>query len=249
MSTDTQTANGTSIRKPVNRILRRSGHPVAVLVTAGVVIVVLTGVGFLLRSNPVDLALSQTLNVMHTGSFGRLTNRVYEVFAPVPAIALTVVVTGVIWVLSRQLRVAVAFAGVVAVTWIPSDIVKLLVHRPRPDVHLLAHPFAPVQLDPSYPSGHTVFVTAFVLALLFVLRSTRWFPAGVILGTVLIVGVAVPLAIDAVHYPTDVAASVVWSLAVAPAARLIWVDWLMPLVPFLRDPAHIPHRVAARSGS
>ncbi|MEN0102741.1 MAG: hypothetical protein AAGC90_07430, partial [Curtobacterium sp.] len=40
--------------------------------------------------------------------------------------------------------------------------------------------------------------------------------------------------IDAVHYPTDALASVAWALAVAPAARLVWVDWLMPRIPYLR---------------
>jgi hypothetical protein len=55
-------------------------------------------------------------------------------------------------------------------------------------------------------------------------------------GTIPILVIAVSLAIDAVHYPTDIAASIVWSLALAPASRLVWVDWVMPRIPFLALP-------------
>ena len=221
-------------RAQLSGILRPSRHPVAVLVTAAVAIVAITVVGFLLRSHTIDLALSETLNKAHTGFVGGVANVVYTVFGPLPAIILTALATAIIWAVSRQLKVGLAFAGVVAATWIPSDLVKLLVHRPRPDVHLMSHPFSPVQVDPSFPSGHTVFITAFVIALVYVLRDTRWVWVAAIAGGVLVVGVGLCLAIDAVHYPTDVVASILWSLAVAPAARLIWVDWLMPLIPGLR---------------
>ncbi|MDQ1131236.1 phosphatase PAP2 family protein [Microbacterium sp. SORGH_AS_0888] len=215
-------------------ILRPSRHPAAVLVTAVVAVALLTALGFVLRSHPIDLALSQRLNTLHTGAIGAISNAAYAVISPVPAIAITVVLTGVVWAASRQLRVAVAFAVVVAATWIPSDLVKLLVHRPRPDVALMTYPFSPVQPDPSYPSGHTVFIVTLVIAVILLLRGTRWLPVGVAVGAVLIALVGAALSIDAVHYPTDVAASIVWALAVAPAARLIWVDWLTPRIPFLR---------------
>lgn len=237
MSTPAPTVTSRA-RARVNGILRPSQHPLAILVTAAITIVALTSIGFVLASHPIDVALSQALNMSYAGSMGRLTNTVYKLFSPIPAILITVVATAVIWALSRQLRVAAAFAGVVAATWIPSDLIKLAVHRPRPDIHLMTHPFFPVQLDPSYPSGHTVFIAAFVIAVIFVLRGTRWLPLAVILGTILVIVVAVSLSIDAVHYPTDVVASILWSLAVAPAARLIWVDWLMPRIPLLRHPAH-----------
>jgi membrane-associated phospholipid phosphatase len=107
------------------------------------------------------------------------------------------------------------------------------VHRHRPDVHLLPHPFA-VQPDPSYPSGHTVFVVAFVMALCWVLRGTRWHPVAVVVGTVAVVVVVLSVTIDAVHYPSDALASVVWALAVTPAARLVGVQLIMPRIPLLR---------------
>jgi undecaprenyl-diphosphatase len=220
--------------RPVNGILRPSRHPVFVVVIAVLGALLVTAVGFALRSHAIDLALAQALNTLHTGVVGTVTTLVYRGLEPVSAIAITIVTTGLIWLSTRQYRVAVAFAGMVAITWIPSDIVKILVSRPRPEAALLTHPFVPAQVDASYPSGHTVFITAFVIALLFVLRGTRWMPVGVVLGVIAVLGVATAVTIDAVHYPTDTVASIVWAVTVAPGARVVWVDWIMPRVPGLR---------------
>jgi undecaprenyl-diphosphatase len=48
------------------------------------------------------------------------------------------------------------------------------------------------------------------------------------------VGIALAVAIDAVHYPTDAVASVLWGLTVTPGVRVVLVDWLLPKVAFLR---------------
>lgn len=220
----------------VNGILRPSQHPIPVLVTAAVAIILISVAGLVLKSHAVDLALAQALNRLHTGFIGGVTSSVYHALEPVWAIVITVIVTGVIWWVTRKLPVAAAFAGVVAFTWLPSSIVKSLVDRPRPDALALSHPFSPLQLDPSYPSGHTVFVTTFVIAMLFVLQGTKWMPLAVILGIVAVLGIAFSVTIDAVHYPTDALASILWAVAVAPAVRIVWVDWLMPLIPGLRPP-------------
>ncbi len=215
-------------------ILERSSVPLTTIIVAVVVAVVLTVIGFVLRATQPDQGLAEALNSLHTGGTALLTNTVYHVFSPAEAIIITVIITAVIWWRQRDIRPAAAFAGLVAVTWIPSDIVKIIVGRPRPDVHLLAHAYTPYQVDASYPSGHTVFVTALVIALVYLFRRTRWERLTIVLGTILVIIVLVSLTIDAVHFPTDVLASVVWSLGVAPAARVVWVDWIMPRIPFLR---------------
>jgi undecaprenyl-diphosphatase len=222
-------------------ILERSPYPLVSVAIAVIAVVVITIVGFTLGT--VDLGLSKALNALHTGFIGAFSTAVYHVISPAPAIGITVIVTGVLWAVQRDIRPAAAFAGTVAITWVPSDLVKELVHRPRPDTSLLPHPFA-TQPDPSYPSGHTVFIVAIVIALTWVLRDTRWHTLAVTLGTVVVVVVVLSLTIDAVHYPTDTVASVVWALAVAPAARLVWVDWAMPRIPVLRRPALTARRTA-----
>ncbi len=206
-------------------ILRRADHPVRLLGAAAAAFVVLVVAGIALRPGQ-DIGLAQVLNRLHTGLVGTLSTAVYRIFEPVPSVVLTAVVAVVVWIV-KDLRTGAAFAGVVALTWIPTEIVKVVVHRGRPDVHVMPFPYLPVQTDPSFPSGHTAFIVALVVALAFLLRGTRWHPVVVGVGTAVVLLVALALAVDAVHYPSDIAASVVWSLAVAPAARLVWVDWVM----------------------
>lgn len=116
------------------------------------------------------------------------------------------------------------FAVTIAATWLSLAVVKLIVHRPRPDSSLLPFPFTPAQVDASYPSGHTAFVTALVVTIVLGLtaKRSRWV-AGII-GALLIVGVATALVVDGVHFPSDVIASIAWGIVVAPLARTLWVS-------------------------
>lgn len=144
---------------------------------------------------------------------------VYTALEPVTAIILTVLSTVAVAVASRSTRIAAAFAGTVALTWLPIAAIKLVVARPRPDVTGLAHAFSPAQVDGSFPSGHTAFVAALTIAFWFLSRGTRWSLLIVILGTVATVTVAIAVVSAGLHYPTDVAASVLWTLGMAPTAR------------------------------
>ncbi|SDQ21153.1 undecaprenyl-diphosphatase [Curtobacterium sp. UNCCL20] len=217
----------------LNGILVRSPYPLAWIAIALAAVIVVTIVGFTLGT--ADLGLSKALNGLHTGAVGAVSTAIYHVISPGPAIGITVVVVAVIWWRARDVRPALAFGGTIAITWVPSAIVKEIVHRARPDVAVLPHPY-PVQPDPGYPSGHTVYITAFVIALVWVLADTRWHRLAQVLGVVAIVVVFFAVTIDAVHYPTDAIASIAWSLLIAPGVRVVWVDWLMPRIPFLRGP-------------
>jgi len=217
----------------LNGILVRSPYPLAWIAIALAAVIVITIVGFTLGT--ADLGLSKALNGLHTGAVGAVSTAIYHVISPGPAIGITVVVVAVIWWRARDVRPALAFGGTIAITWVPSAIVKEIVHRARPDVAVLPHPY-PVQPDPGYPSGHTVYITAFVIALVWVLADTRWHRLAQVLGVVAIVVVFFAVTIDAVHYPTDAIASIAWSLLIAPGVRVVWVDWLMPRIPSLRGP-------------
>lgn len=197
---------------------------------AVVVVVLLVGVGFVLRAHPVDAGVARALNSLHVGVLGAVGSAVYTVFEPVPAVLLTVVLTGLVWARTHRLVTAAAFAGVVALTWIPSDLLKVVVGRARPDGSVLPHPFVPVQPDASFPSGHTVFVTALVLAGLMLVSAGPRRRVLAVLGGVVVLVVATALAVDGVHWPTDVAASVVWAVVVAPVARIVWVDLVLTRV-------------------
>jgi undecaprenyl-diphosphatase len=197
------------------------------------VVAVLVG-GGVLHGSSFDLGFVRATNALHTGAIAAVTNAVYRVFSPVEAVALTAVATAIIWLASRDLRPALAFAVVIAVTWLPSAVVKVIVARPRPDRALLPHPFSPAQVDASYPSGHTVFVVAAAIATIALLSDTRAARAMAVIAPIVVVVVVLSLLIDGVHFPTDVLASIVWALGVAPLVRMLWLRWLTPRVPLLR---------------
>jgi membrane-associated phospholipid phosphatase len=140
------------------------------------------------------------------------------------AILGTVLLTAIIIFLTKSLRVGSTFAATVAATWLSLAVVKLLVHRVRPDPTLLNFPFNPAQIDASYPSGHAAFVTALVVTIVLgvAVGRRRWVTA--IIGGLLIIGVGTALVINGVHYPSDVIGSIIWGITVAPLARYVWVS-------------------------
>ncbi len=183
-------------------------------------------VGLIIRHSHFDLAVVQSFNNLHHGKVASITNAVYKFFGPIYAVLGTVLLTGIIVAVTRSLRIGSTFAATIAATWVSLAAVKLIVDRVRPDASLLAFPFSPTQIDASYPSGHAAFVTALVVTIfLGVAIGHRWIAA--ILGGLLILGVGTALVINGVHFPSDVTASIVWGIAVAPLARLIWVSVIL----------------------
>ena len=221
-----------SSREPHPAILDPIPHATRVVVVGIAAVLVVTVFGLLAaRSASVtrfDQSIDVALNQLHTGVVGSIANGVYSLFSPVPAVILTAVLAGLIWAVTRQLRVAVTFAVIVAVTWLPSAVIKALVHRARPDSSMLSHPFTPFPVDASYPSGHTVFITALVIAVFFLVSGRRARTVAAIVGAIVVAIVAVALLIDGVHFPTDVLASIVWSLAVAPLVLMLWNRFVIP---------------------
>lgn len=197
------------------------------------VVVVLLG-GVFLQESSVDFDAVRALNMLHVGAVAAVTNTVYAVFGPLGAIVLTVAATALIWVTRRDVRPAAAFAAVIAGTWLPSAVVKVLVERHRPELELLPHPFTPAQVDASYPSGHSVFIVAAAVAICSLAAGTRLALVTRVLAPIVVVVVLLSLLVDGVHYPTDVLASVVWGLGVAPFVRAAWLRAVAPRIPILR---------------
>lgn len=210
-------------RRLFQPLLAPATNRARIIGTAAIGLVVVLIVGLSIRTSHFDFALVQFLNGHHHGAVASVTNAIYTIFGPGPAIVGTVVLTGIILAVTRNLRVASTFAATIAATWVSLAVIKLIVHRPRPDASLLPFPFNPPQVDASYPSGHAAFVTALVVTIVLgtVIGRTRWI-AGII-GGLLILGVGTALVIDGVHFPSDVIASIVWGIVIAPLARMLWV--------------------------
>jgi undecaprenyl-diphosphatase len=178
--------------------------------------------------------VDRILNSLHHGAVGWFGDAAYRVIGPVPAIIATAVLAGVLVAVHRDLRAASTFAVTIAVTWLPAALVKILVGRPRPELAALPHPPAP-QSDASYPSGHAVFATALVVAAILVTRSVVLRRVWLVVGILGIVAVGFLLVSDGVHYPTDVAASIVWAAGIAPAVSAVWQRFGIPRIPLLRQ--------------
>ena len=214
-------------RELLGALLAPTTHRARIIWTAGVGIVIILVVGLVIRTGHFDFAVVKFFNGFHNGAVGSLTNAVYIIFEPVSAIVGTVVFTGIILALTRNLRVASTFAATIAATWLSLAVVKLVVHRLRPDTSLLPFPFKPAQIDASYPSGHAAFITALVVTIVLGLGAgrSRWL-AGII-GGLFILGASTALVIDGVHFPSDVIASIIWGIVVAPFVRMIWVSGVL----------------------
>lgn len=198
-------------------------------VFAVVTVLVVTVVGFALKAaGPVEMPLSAALNAHHRGAVGALGDAFYHAFGPVPAIVGTTVVTAVILLATRDVLRASTFAFTVAATWLSVAACKLLVHRPRPVAGLLPHPFHPAQVDASYPSGHAAFVSAIAVTTFLMSRTVLTRAATAVLGAGVMLTAGTLLAIDGVHYPTDVLASMIWAVGVAPLAHVVWTRLIAP---------------------
>ncbi len=217
-----------------SHLLESSASWRRLVTTAVLAVVAVTSGGLLLRTaGAVEMPLSQALNRLHAGFVAELGDLLYRWAGPVPAIVSTALVTAVILIVSRDLRVASTFAVTIAVTWLSMALVKLTVDRPRPDASLLSSPFQPLQHDASYPSGHAAFLTIFAVTLVALIRRRDLRIVAAAAAVLLVVGALLLLTIDGVHYPTDVTASVLWALAVGPLVRAAWVRIALPRIPGL----------------
>lgn len=180
----------------------------------------------------IDTAASIALNELHTGAIGAISSAAYVIFGPIPAVAITCAIAAVIWTMSRDFRQGLTFGAVVAITWVPIVVVKMAVNRPRPDPTTLPHPFGTVLADASYPSGHMAFIAALVMAFILLARGHRARMIVGILGGAFIAIFALALVIDGVHYPTDVIASIVWSIGLAPLVLELWNRFVAPRLAF-----------------
>lgn len=146
-------------------------------------------------------------------------------FGPLPAVGLTLVAAGVVRAKTKSWPGAVALVIIVAVCWGSTSLMKLMVERPRPDPAL---GIGPPPMGFSYPSGHTAFACALVVALLFTLRDWRFRCSRLVAGAAVVILVAGSRVYLGVHYPSDVAAAVMLTVATAAIVIPLIVNGLVP---------------------
>ncbi|MFC4640383.1 phosphatase PAP2 family protein [Deinococcus hohokamensis] len=106
---------------------------------------------------------------------------------------------------SRAYFMAVSLGGVALINLL----LKNLFDRPRPSFWT---PFLP-EPDFSFPSGHAMFASALATSVIALLWATRWRVPALVIGTLYVLGMMLSRVYIGVHYPTDVTAGALFSVA------------------------------------
>lgn len=170
----------------------------------------------------VDVRIADLSDVLHGGRPVRASTFFSAIGGAPVRIPLTVVVFLAIWIRKPSLRPAIGLVAVLVLGPAVSDLVRILVRRPRPTVGSIALPGSY-----SFPSGHaTAAAAAFGYLGYLAMRGTRRLTVHVAIAVVvaaLIVGVAYSRVVLGFHWASDVVAGVALGLAIA-AAVATWVD-------------------------
>ena len=203
---------------------------------------------------PHELAAEHRFDTaVRTGALTVAAKAIAEIAGPAGGLVLLVLWCGWLLVVRRRPARAAAVFTIVLVGWNISEIAKIIVARHRPPT---VWSLAPETGSNSFPSGHTAFTTACVLAAWFLVRGTRRERPVAVLGTLAVIVVAVSRVYMGVHYPTDVLGGVLVSASGVLFTAGLWNTRLLPglhRVPLLdrfgdlEPPAEVPrqHRAGA----
>lgn len=169
-----------------------------------------------------ELRVDQLLSRHHDATLNWVALAINSLLSPL-GIVVILALSFLFLLLVRRCPVnAFAFASVVAFGWLSSEAVKLVVAMPRPDGHLLQYPLLVEAGHDSFPSGHTTFAVAFVIAAYLLARETRWAILTAIVGVLFAVAVAGSRLYIGVHYPSDVIGSLLIAVAAIAFYTGLW---------------------------
>ena len=142
---------------------------------------------------------------------------------------LAVICVVLLWPLRNPVT-ALAFGSLASVGWVSSEIGKYTVLRPRPP-HGTVHALILETSNDSFPSGHTSFVFSIACAIILVLmRPGVGRRIAIVAGAIVVIVVAASRLYLGVHYPTDVAGSVM----ISAGAVMVWLPiWNVLIEPRL----------------
>jgi membrane-associated phospholipid phosphatase len=190
-------------------------HSRGIILTTGTIIAVLFLFGFISVAQAVithGLYVGVDHRVLNLMPYIRTPSQTtfysFFTFIASPAVAIGfIAVVGVIALLRRQYWLPVVMITAAGSQAVIIEILKLTVHRPRPDISLRLV----AETGFSFPSGHVLTTTViYGLTAYFLFRFTKSYVGKllIVLGAViLIVLVATSRVYFGVHYPTDVVAS------------------------------------------
>jgi membrane-associated phospholipid phosphatase len=154
---------------------------------------------------PILLAIHQTAQT-HLDTFAaRLTDLGnYEGVVPV-----TLVIAIILLILKRRQQSIYLLTAILG-CYILSPTVKILLHRARPSLWQSAYP---LPSDYAFPSGHAMSSMTLVVALMVLSWNYRWRWLVSIAGSLFVIAIAWTRLYLGVHFPSDVLAG--WMLSIA----------------------------------
>jgi membrane-associated phospholipid phosphatase len=146
------------------------------------------------------------------------------IFSPPIAVIVGVIATAGVFAVTRSWVTVLHFVLLVLGTWLSSEVVKVIVHRPRPAAKF-ADTLVPNPDPDSYPSGHVCFAVGIGLAFLILAIRSRVRVVIAVLAILLILVTAASRLYLGIHYPTDVLASLVFGIAAFVGIETVWRRW------------------------
>jgi membrane-associated phospholipid phosphatase len=197
-----------------------------VLVVIVVILVIVAGIA-LTHSTSVTTAETHVLASIAASRVAGLVSLslgIDWIFSPPIALLIGVLATAGVFLVTRSWVTVLHFALLVLGTWLSSEVVKYIVHRPRPAARL-ADTLVPNPDPDSYPSGHVCFAVGIGLALFVLAIRSRVRVVVAVLAILLILLTSASRLYLGIHYPTDVVASVVFGLAAFIGIETLWRRW------------------------
>jgi membrane-associated phospholipid phosphatase len=142
-------------------------------------------------------------------------------FSPPIALVIGVVSALIVFLVARRWLTVLHFAVLVLGTWLSSEVIKVIVHRPRPQGNV-ADTLVPNPDPDSYPSGHVCFAVGLGFGILVLVLHTRVRALVAVLAIVLVLVTSFSRIYLAIHFPTDIVASLVFAAAAFIAIETLW---------------------------
>jgi membrane-associated phospholipid phosphatase len=205
----------------------RNRFVLTVVLVVVVVLIVLFGGIALAHSSSVTATETHLLAQVAASRVGWLVSvslALDWVFSPPIALIVGIVATGLVFAVTRKWVTVLHFALLVLGTWLSSEVIKILVHRPRPTAKL-ADTLVPNPDPDSYPSGHVCFAVGLGLAIFVLAIRSRVRVIVAVLAILLALITAGSRVYLGIHYPTDALASLVFGVAAFVGIETVWRRW------------------------
>lgn len=181
------------------------------------------GLGFTAKVVPAlrFASLDDTINRVNSPALDATALLLDGLDRPVVVAAILAVVF-VVLLFVRGWRLALGACAVTGLGWLTTLVVKTVVAEPRPTTAGLTHL---LHVDPatlSYPSGHVVFATALVAALVMVCRRPLARTVVLVVGVVFVLLVGWSRLYLGVHFGSDVVGAVLNGVAGALLFAGLW---------------------------